>query len=263
MIKYLSLRDTSDFKSETLIEFLDRYANKNFTEFKGIKTDFDTRYKEFIETEKSLAKLKEDEKNLEDLKEFARFEIAKIEEINPKENEYEELNLLKKALAKKEKIEVASKKASIILENVSSVNELLELLEVDSNFFDEAINEFTNILEKANDTLSDLEEIDIEETLNRIEKISALLKRFGSIKECLEYKEQKQKELENYNNISYKKDELEQNYSKLNEIVTNLAGKISEFREKSVENLEKSVNYYLEFLYLNSVKISLKIKTGF
>jgi DNA repair protein RecN (Recombination protein N) len=77
LIKYLSLRDSSDFKSETLIEFLDRYANKNFKEFKKIKIDFDTKYKEFIDIEKGLTKIKEDEKNLEDLKEFAKFEIAK------------------------------------------------------------------------------------------------------------------------------------------------------------------------------------------
>ena len=83
LIKYLSLRDTSDFKSETLIEFLDRYANKNFPEFQNIKIDFDNKYKEFIDIEKRLSKIKDDEKNLEDLKEFAKFEIAKIEEINP------------------------------------------------------------------------------------------------------------------------------------------------------------------------------------
>ena len=58
LIKYLSLRDTSDFKSETLIEFLDRYANKNFKEFKKIKIDFDTKYKEFIDIEKRLTKIK-------------------------------------------------------------------------------------------------------------------------------------------------------------------------------------------------------------
>ena len=77
LIKYLSLRDTSDFKSETLIEFLDRYANKNFPEFQNIKIDFDNKYKEFIDIEKRLSKIKDDEKNLEDLKEFAKFEISK------------------------------------------------------------------------------------------------------------------------------------------------------------------------------------------
>lgn len=53
---------------------------------------------------KSLSKIKEDESKLEDLKEFAKFEIKKIEEINPSIDEYEELNLLKKRLAKKKKL---------------------------------------------------------------------------------------------------------------------------------------------------------------
>ena len=73
-------------------------------------------------------------------------------------------------------------------------------------------------------------------------------------------KEQKQKELENYNNISYEKEELEQTYNLLNELILNLADKISTYREKSVESLEKSVNYYLDFLYLSSAKINLTKK---
>lgn len=258
LIKYLSLRDTSDFKSETLIEFLDRYAAKNFTEFKTIKADFDTNYKELIKTEKSLEKLKNDEKKLEDLKEFARFEISKIEEINPKLNEYEELNSLKKALAKKEKIEKASLKATKIFEHVSGVNELLEILEINSAFFDEAINELNNILEKSNDTLGELEDIDIESTLDRIEKISNLIKKFGSIEDALKYKEQKQKELDSYMNISFEKSDLEKKYKSLQAYVLDLANKMSDYRKEGLIRLEKDVNYYLEFLYLSSAKIDLK-----
>ena len=242
LIKYLSLKDTSDFKSEILIEFMDRYASKNFTGFTSLKNDFDTKYQEFVEVKKRLEKLREDEKNLEDLKEFAKFEISKIEEVNPKLGEYEELNNLKKALEKKEKIEQASKKASQIFESTSAVNELLEVLEQDSSFFDEAINELNNILEKSNDTLSELEDINIEETLTRIEQISALIKKFGSIEETILYKEQKQKELDSYNNISFEKDDLEKRYKELFEHVNNLANMLTKFRNQSRITLEKGVN---------------------
>ncbi|OCL88705.1 DNA repair protein RecN [Aliarcobacter thereius] len=260
LIKYLSLKDTSDFKSEVLIEFMDRYASKNFTGFTSLKNDFDAKYKEFVEVRKKLEKLREDEKNLEDLKEFAKFEISKIEEVNPKLGEYEELNNLKKSLAKKEKIEQASKKASQIFESTSAVNELLEVLEQDSSFFDEAINELNNILEKSNDTLSELEDINIEETLTRIEQISSLIKKFGSIEETILYKEQKQKELDSYNNISFEKEDLEKRYKELFEYVSNLANMLTKFRNQSRITLEKGVNEYLEFLYLNSATIDLGIK---
>ncbi|RBQ31373.1 DNA recombination protein RecN [Arcobacter sp. FW59] len=260
LIKYLSLRDTSDFKSETLLDFLDRFSSKNINGFKKIKDSFDTSYKELIDIKKRVNKIREDEKNLEDLKEFAKFEIQKIEEINPKNNEYEELNRLKKSLAKKEKIEQVVKKASNIFEYTNSVNELLELMEVDSSFFDETINELNNIIEKSTDTLSELEDIDIEDTLTRIERISALIKRFGSIEECLEYKNQKIKELEGYNNISFEKEDLEKRYIKLEESVINLAKDISKIRKDSLKILEEKVNEYLKFLYLSSAKIVLNNK---
>ncbi len=213
-----------------------------------------------MDIKKELNKILEDEKKIEDLKEFARFEIAKIEEINPKEDEYEELNLIKKSLAKKDKIEKSISKVTSIFELSSSVNELLELLEVDSLFFDEAMNELNNIFEKSNDRLSELDEINIEEVLNRIEKISALQKRFGSIKEAIEYKNQKKLELEAYMNISFSKSKLEKEYLNLEIEIKNLADKISEFRQNNLILLEDKINFYLKLLYLNNANIVLNKK---
>ena len=260
LIKQLNLKDTSDFESQRIIEFLDRLASKNSLEFQKIKESFDKKYKEFLDIKKELNKILEDEKKIEDLKEFAKFEIAKIEEINPKEDEYEELNLIKKSLAKKDKIEKSISKVTSIFELSSSVNELLELLEVDSLFFDEAMNELNNIFEKSNDRLSELDEINIEEVLNRIEKISALQKRFGSIKEAIEYKNQKKLELEAYMNISFSKSKLEKEYLNLEIEIKNLADKISEFRQNNLILLEDKINFYLKLLYLNNANIVLNKK---
>ncbi|WP_198305190.1 AAA family ATPase [Arcobacter vandammei] len=261
LIKQLNLKDTSDFESQKIIGFLDRLSTKNSIEFKELKYSFDSKYKEFSNIRKELEKLYEDEKKIEDLKEFARFEIAKIEEIDPKEDEYERLNSIKKSLAKKEKIEKAINKASAIFELNSSVNDLLNLLEVDSSFFDEAMNELNNVFEKSSDSLSELEDINIEEVLNRIEKISALQKRFGSIKEALEYKEEKKKELESYMNISFSKTKLEKEYKILEDEINDLAKNISTFRQNSLILLEDRINHYLKFLYLNNAKIELNNKT--
>ncbi len=60
-------------------------------------------------------------------------------------------------------------------------------------FFDEAVNELNNIFEKFNDSLLEMEELDIENVLDRIEKLSSLQKRFGSIEEALIYKNRKKK----------------------------------------------------------------------
>ena len=239
LIKHLNLKDTSEFDSYKLINFLDKLTLKN---------------------KKELRKILEDENKLEDLKEFAKFEIDKIEQINPSIDEYEELNLIKKRLSKKEKIEVAIKKASGIMEFNQNVTNVLELMEVDSSFFDEAMNELNNVFEKFNDSLYELEDINIENVLDRIEKLSALQKRFGSIEECLKYKEQKKKELESYENISFQKEKLEKDYKKINEELSLLSLEISKYRKDSAVILENKINEYLKFLYLSNAKIVLEEK---
>jgi DNA repair protein RecN (Recombination protein N) len=260
LIKHLNLKDTSEFDSSKLIDFLDRLTLKNKKDYPRIKELFDTLYKEFNETKKDLQKILEDENKLEDLKEFAKFEIDKIEQINPSIDEYEELNFIKKRLSKKEKIEVAIKKASGIMDFNQNVTTALELLEVDSSFFDEAMNELNNVFEKFNDSLYELEDINIENVLDRIEKLSSLQKRFGSIEECLKYKEQKKQELESYENISFKKEKLEKKYEELNIRLLELSKEISIYRKETSLILENKINEYLKFLYLTNAKIIFEEK---
>ncbi len=267
LIKHLHLKDTSDFDSLKLISFLDSMSSKNQKEFDSLKNSFDEQFLKYQEMKKELARIKDDELKLEDLKEFAKFEIEKIKTINPEVGEYEELNGIKKKLSKKEKIEEAIENSKAIFSYTSSVNTVLELLDEDSAFFDESINELNNIYEKFNDTLSELEELDIENVLDRIEKLSSLQKRFGSIEEALDYKEQKEIELESYENISFEKAILEKNLLKISKEIEEKAEKISIFRQESIIVLEEKINHYLKYLYLSNAKINIDKKeldkTGF
>ena len=260
LIKHLNLKDTSEFDSLKLIDFLDRLTLKNNNKFEAIKINFNSLYRKLIEVKKELEKIYSDENRLEDLKEFAKFEINKIEQINPSIDEYEELNILKKRLSKKEKIELAIKKASGIIEFNHNVTQALELMEVDTSFFDEAMNELTNIFENFNDSLHELEDINIENVLDRIEKLSALQKRFGSIEECLKYKEEKKIELESYENISFQKEKLEKQSESLTNQINDIVKKISIFRKETALILERKINEYLRFLYLSNAKISFNEK---
>lgn len=115
LIKHLNLKDTSDFESVKLLNFLDKLTLKNEPKYEKLKSEFDDSYKEYIDSKRELNKLIEDENKLEDLKEFAKFEIEKIEAINPSVDEYEELSELKKRLSKKEKIEESIKKLILFL----------------------------------------------------------------------------------------------------------------------------------------------------
>jgi DNA repair protein RecN (Recombination protein N) len=260
IIKHLHLKDTSDFDSNKLIDFLDSLSSKENKKFISLKEEFTNKYYKLEKIKKELSKISEDESKLEDLKEFAKFEIEKIASINPEVGEYDELNDIRKKLSKKEKIQEAIEKASPLFTHSSSVNSALELLEEESTFFDEAMNELNNIFEKFNDSLYELEELDIENVLDRIEKLSSLQKRFGSIEEALNYKKLKEVELESYENIFFEKAILEKNLVKISKEVNSVANKISEYRLKSSEILEEKINHYLKYLYLSNAKIKLDKK---
>ena len=260
LVKHLHLKDTTDFDSAKLINFLDSLCSKQKREFCSLKSSFDENISSLFIMQKELQKINEDEIKLEDLKEYAKFEIEKIASIDPKIGEYEELSEVKKRLSKKEKIQEAIEKSNAIFNYSSSVNEVLNLLDEDSSFFDEAINELNNIYERFNDSLYELEEMDIENVLDRIEKLSSLQKRFGSIQEALEYKSQKQNELDSYENISFEKSKLEKNIKKLLIEVKEQASQISSYREEFSKLLEERINYYLKYLYLSNAKIKLEKK---
>ncbi|WP_375724563.1 AAA family ATPase [Arcobacter sp. KX21116] len=260
LVKHLHLKDNSDFDSIRLVRFLDRLSASNDASFENVLKEYKESFSELTNISSQLKKINDDESKLEELKEFAKFEIEKIESINPKIDEYEELNEIKKRLAKKDKIEEAILMAKGIFEYRTSVSKALDTMDKDSSFFDETINELENIFENFSDSLSELEELDIEAVLDRIEKLSSLQKRFGSIKEAIEYKEQKQAELDSYDNISFEKTILEKKVKVLTRKVEELASNLSVYRNSSAKILEEKVNYYLKYLYLSNAKIYLKDK---
>ena len=212
--KHLHLKDTSDFDSEKIISFLDFLTSLNDSSYKAILDEFQIKYEEYHTLQKKLTKIKNDEKELDDLIEYTKFEIEKIAKLDPKEEEYEELKHIKDNLSKKDKVDEVLSEIQPFLNNTHKISSALHLIDEDSTFFDEAINEVNNIFEKFYDSLSSNDDMDIEQILTRIEELSSLNKKFGGVKEALEYKKEKEKELEGYENISFEKAILEKNINK-------------------------------------------------
>ena len=257
LIKHLHVKDTSDFENDKLIEFLDLISISEDSKFKDLQQNYQNKYTNLDNINKELQKIYTEESKVEELKEYIKFEIDKIESVNPKIGEYEELSEIKKTLSKKDKIEEAINLANPIFNHTSSVSKALELMGKESNFFDEAINELTNTFESFSDSLDSIEDLDIEDVLDRIENLSSLQKRFGSIEEALVYKEKKKEELEFYDNISFEKMQLEKKQQKTKKEVEELAILLTKKRETSSKILQKKINEYLDDLYLSNAKISI------
>ena len=170
-----------------------------------------------------------------ELKEFVSFEIQKIEDINPQVSEDEDLLLIKKELSKKEKVLQSISQANKIFESEHHAIAALDALDINSSFFSDALNELRATLDSAQEKFSALDEIDVEEVLNRIEELSALKRRYGTIEDALMYKEKKKLELAKYENIEIEKKDLEQRYIFLDKELRLLAQEMTELRTKELQ----------------------------
>lgn len=258
-LRHLSLKDYSDFEAESLLGLLDeRISLVDTQHLLNLKThkEIFTQYKVLKDELKSI---EEQEKKLTELKEFATFEIAKIDAVKPSIGEDEELNSIKKQLSKKEKIQEAIHAANDIFRFENYVSNALSLLDEESSFFDDAMNELRGIFENSLEKLELLEETSIEKVLDRIELLSELKRRYGGIEEALNYREQKAIELESYQTIEYSKSKLIQQISKLEIELTSLANELSLKRQNEIERTLEKLNGYLSMLYLRNATLSIEM----
>jgi DNA repair protein RecN (Recombination protein N) len=250
-IDYLSLRNADEFKNENILKIADEFANNDISEYQKL-------FFEYKNVEKELKEIIEKEKKAEDLKEFLEFEINKIETISPKVGEFEELMEIKKNLSKIEKLKSLRSAIKGVFEFESLVNEFLSFQDIESGFFDEAMNELRGYMDLADEKAEFLETIDVEDVLNRLEELQGLIKRFGSIEESLKYLEEKKEELKKLKNISFEKEELIQKQKSILKELEIKAEKITQKRESGLVKFEENINKFLQKLYMPNAKLMIK-----
>jgi DNA repair protein RecN (Recombination protein N) len=247
-IKYLSVRDTKGFESRDLIEMIDGFISSEDKEYKKLLKEYKKRYATYTQKANELKAIKENEAKIKDQIEFARYEIDKITSIDPKVGEYEELLEIKQQLSKIDKIKDAIKKANVIFEYEGYIQEVYRLLDKDISFFDDALNQLRVDFEDTDMLVASLEDVDIEDVLDRLSMLTDLKNRYGSIEDALNYKEQKLQEIAKYTNIEQDKSMLESylalEYSELSII----AQKLSSYRKSAAIKIQNSLREYLSRL---------------
>ncbi|MCH9740870.1 MAG: DNA recombination protein RecN [Epsilonproteobacteria bacterium] len=249
-VQYLSVRDKSGFESHELIALIDNALIANNKSFQKMYKEYKKRYATYKSKVDELNKIKQDESKLAELIEFTTFEIEKIETINPKVSEDESLLKVKHQLSRIDKVNDALEHANTIFTIEESVSEVYRLLEKDDSSFIEMMNQLRADFEDIESLSEELAEVDIEAVLDRLEKISTLKNRYGSIEEAIEYAEAKRKELAGYQTIEQDKSMLESFLAmEFGELIT-LAGRITQSRQKEAKRLEKELANYLNELKL-------------
>jgi len=260
-VQYLSVRDKGGFESESLISMLDSSLLSKDKSFKKLHKEYVKRYSNYKEKARELAKIKEDEAKLTELIEFATYEIDKIEKINPVSGEDEELMQVKKQLSRIDKIKASLNTAMDIFAAETAVEEVYKLLDKDASVFTDAMNQVRTDFEETEHLASELEEMDVEEILDRLSDITALQQRYGSIEEAIAYKDLKIKELAGYENIEQDKSMLESFLSMEYVELSTLARQMTIARKKEALSLELLLEGYLKTLKLSAISFVFENKS--
>jgi DNA repair protein RecN (Recombination protein N) len=258
-VKYLSVRDRGGFESETLLQMIDNELGSKDKVYKKSLKEYKKRYLNYKIKVDKLKKIKEDEAKLAELIEYANYEIEKIASVNPKVGEEEELLKVKQQLSRIDKIKDALNTANEIFGFERSVEEVYRLLDKDVSLFSDMMNQLRSDFEETENLASELEEVNVEEVLDRLSDLNTLKNRYGSIEEALSYKDAKIAELASYKNIEQDKSMLESflqiEFSELNTI----AARLSQARKKEAKVLEKVLKVYLETLKLPPLTFSFDV----
>ena len=259
-VQYLSVRDKSGFESETLILMLDTSLLNKDKIFKKLSKEYKKRYVTYKAKAQELRKIKEDEAKLSELIEFATYEVDKIEKINPQVGEDEELIQVKKQLSRIDKIKASLSTAMDIFNVESAVQEVYQLLDKDASVFMDAMNQVRADFEETEHLAAELEEMDVEQILDRLSDITALQQRYGSIEDAIAYKEMKKKELASYQNIEQDKTMLESFLAMEYTELSTLARQISKARKEEAKKLEHILEVYLTTLKLPALSFTFEMQ---
>ncbi len=256
-VRYLGQKDLSFFESPNILLMLDDFVQD--PQYPQLLRELEESFKKWTAKTKELKELEEKEQRSQELKEFLEFEIHKIASVEPQKGEYEELMQIKKELSKKEKIAESISEAEMIFEYEGAVSRALEVIGANGEFFESAMNELREILGSEKDRLEELDGIDVKEVLDRLEQLSTLKRRYGSIENALEELEKKRAELERLENLFFEKEAIRKDVEKLAKKLEELAGKVSQKRQEAAKIFEEKINGYLAQLRLPMASIELKL----
>ena len=260
-IQYLSIRDRGGFESEVLLEMIERVPLTTHKSFKKLRKEYAKRYHLYREKRTQLLKIKEDEATLKEKIEFMKYEIEKIDTINPQIGEEEELLKVKQQLSHIDKVKDAVGSAQEIFQCEASVEEIYRLLDKDISSFSETMNQLRADFEDVELLADTLAEIDVEQVLDRLSDLTELKNRYGSVEEALAHKEKKSQELAQYRHIEQDKSMLEAFLELEFTELSTLAAKISLVRKKEAKVLEEELLNYLETLKLPALHFTFNSKT--
>ncbi|NIP31334.1 MAG: DNA repair protein RecN [Candidatus Dadabacteria bacterium] len=254
------------------IKYIDQYSNVDNEVFQ-----FQSEYKEYIETLNSLEKLIGEKDSNKEKEDYLRFQYQEISQANLKEGEEEILEEEANILSNSERFNSSLNATnSLIYESDDSISGLLrkatdsisEITDLDTNIKD--------IKEKLESIRIEIEEIyyslrnyedkiksnpqRLEEIIERLEFIKKLKRKYGeTIKVILQKQTAIEKELNNITNFDETLENLKHKLKDIEDKVKNTSELLTNLRKKNASELEKLFIKEAESVGLKGAYLKIKI----
>ncbi|MCF6408388.1 DNA repair protein RecN [Pseudalkalibacillus salsuginis] len=265
-------------QSDKHLSLLDQY---NSGDMKRTIQEYQQLYKRYIEVQKQLRNLTENEQEMVHRIDLIQYQLEEIEQANLQPKEDEELQEEKQRLSNFERLYQSvtdayqalygeQKGIDVLglamshLEDVSDYDpELKPIQEAVTNAYytlEDSAHQLRNYVESME---FDPGRLDVIE--ERLHEINSLKRKYGnSVEEILEYSSRIEEELDTFTN---KDDRIRQLEEELKEIGKDLyleAKQLSTLRKKAAERLEKKIHQQLKDLYMEKTtfKVSFELVSG-
>ncbi len=259
------------------LEILDDFAGEELTK---LKEKCAVSYKSWREVLGSLEETNLDERERERQKDLASFEFNEINEADPRPGEDDELETKYKRMVNSRKIAEAAGIAAEVtgagdsndsaadaigravreLSSVSSYDDkAAELLEQLSDI-DNLLSDFRHAISSYIDEL-EFDPEDFQITEDRLNVINHLKDKYGgSIEAVLEYRDEKEKELEKLEDLGAYREKLIADEKRLHEETLAICKKISDLRKKNADVLSGLLKKALEDLNFIDVRFEIEVR---
>ena len=260
----LSILDNS-----THINLIDGFANEKISQ---IKSNYQKLYEEYLNTKKELNENYGDDREKQRRLDLLKYEVEEISSANLKLKEDEEIEEKRKLISSSEKIVTNLQEAEMqisenVIENLNIAIRSMEKIEIYKEEYSTLVSElksaYYELQEAARDISNHKEEIYFDEEEQReIEErwdlIHSLKRKYGNtIEEILKYKEEKNKEIEQIENLDSYILKLKEKKQKLEKEMKSLAEKMHLIREKYANILSLQINKELKDLEMKNAKFSV------
>ncbi|RLA75045.1 MAG: DNA recombination protein RecN [Epsilonproteobacteria bacterium] len=259
-IRFINHKDSGEFDNSSLVEFLDTIIKTKDTNHHKIIFDYEQTFQTLKFKQKELKELKNDEQDIEEKIDFLKYEINQIGEEDIKPDELNELRSIKKGFAQKEIISEAITDASSTIYDFHKIDKMLSKMGEDAEFFTQAGLKIQTLIENFTQRVENIDENDIEKLIDKIELLSKLEKKYGSLEQANIQQNIKKQKLESLENMTFDITILEKNIKKLEIQINNTAKILTTNRTKYLKQLKQNINSYLNKLYMNPIELSISNK---